>query len=125
MTRKQQIPLTDEEILAAKQLETYAIDVNYALSWVTTMQQLVDEGLDDVDFTAKRMDKLRVWTKGRKLAQSRLRHRYDLTGRRKRHLVDRDARAIRETAHAQIDAYKAKLAAQRQALEERSARPLG
>jgi hypothetical protein len=118
------IPLTDEEVLAAKQLETYAIDVNYALSWVTTMEQLVAEGLDDIDFTAKRMDKLRVWTKGRKLAQARLRHRYDLTGRRKRHLVDRDARAIRETAHAQIAAYRAKLEEQRRRLEERSEQPL-
>lgn len=125
MTRKIHIPLTDEEVLAAKQLETYAIDVNYALSWVSTMEQLVAEGLDDVDFTAKRMEKLRVWTKGRKLAQARLRHRYDLTGRRKRHLVERDARAVRETAHAQIDVYRAKLAEQRRALEERNDRPRG
>lgn len=122
MTRKIQIPLTDEEVLAAKQLETYAIDVNYALSWVTTMEQLVAEGLDDVDFTAKRMDKLRLWTRSRKLAQSRLRHQFDLTGRRKRHLVDRDARAVRENAHDQIDAWRAKLAAHRQELKDRRGR---
>lgn len=74
----------------AKQAEMLAVDEDYAEQWLATMRELVARELDDLDFTAARMEALKEWERARKLAQARLRYRYDPKRRPKR-LIDATA----------------------------------
>ncbi|GAA2947660.1 hypothetical protein GCM10010458_36600 [Microbacterium luteolum] len=84
----------------AKQLQMLEADVEHAVRWVETMQALVDEGLPDEEFTARRMMALKDWEKSRHRDQKTLHYRYDPLKRPKR-LIERDiAKAEAETKKA-------------------------
>lgn len=81
----------------AKQLQMLEADMAHALCWVEIMQQLVDEGLPDEEFTLRRLTALKDWEKSRHREQKALHYRYDPLKRR-RDLIERDVdKAIART----------------------------
>jgi len=68
------------------------IDDEHAAAWHETMTTLIAAGLDYETFTERRMEALKTWTRGRKLAQTNLRYKYNLR-RRPLRLVRNDVKA--------------------------------
>ncbi|MFB2596593.1 hypothetical protein ACEXQE_02260 [Herbiconiux sp. P17] len=95
----------DEERVWAKQADMVSIDVRFAIRWVTTMQGLVDQELDDKEFTKRRMEELALWTKDRKREGHNIHYRYD-PRRRNPRLVDREVRRMNEKIAGHVAAFK-------------------
>ena len=82
---------TADERSRAFQLDMLQVDIDYAVTWVNTMAALVEQRLEREPFTAQRMTALAEWERSRKLAQVRLRSRYD-PKRRRADLIDATTR---------------------------------
>lgn len=108
--------IDDDERTRAKQQAMLDVDESYAKRWVTTMRELVDEGLADQEFTERRMSALKLWEKGRKREQRHLHYAYD-PRRRNPKLIERDIEKLRE----KLDAGMARIAARKAAREAEAA----
>lgn len=106
----------------AKQLEMLETDVLFAMSWIDEMTRLVDEELPDAQFIERHLDALAAWTRARKLAQSKIRYRFN-PARRPRHLIERDTNRAIERTRAQLETLRARLADASADARERVATP--
>lgn len=96
-------PTTPQERTEALQLDMLQVDVDYAAQWIDTMTALVGQHLDHEPFTAQRMVALHEWERKRKLAQAKLRYRYD-TNKRPEKLIDTSTREGRQEAREDLKA---------------------
>lgn len=94
----------------AKQYETLLTDIEYAIEWVDSMRALVDEELEDREFTIKKMELLRDWERRRKLAQKRIRSYYD-PFRRKKRLLTKHVDDMLEKYHHRLQILQAEFEA--------------
>jgi hypothetical protein len=101
--------IDDAERTQAKQHAMLEIDEAYAARWVKTMRELVAEGLEDEEFTMRRMGSLKLWEKGRKREQRHLHYSYD-PRRRNPKLVQADMDKEREKIHARAAELEARIA---------------
>lgn len=79
----------------AIQYETLVTDLQENRAWEAAMRALVAEQLEYEEFTARRLGAIRARLRARKLAQSRLRHKYGFKKRNAR-LVRADVKAAFE-----------------------------
>lgn len=106
----------------AKQLEMLETDVLFAMSWIDEMTRLVDAELPDAQFIERHLDALAAWTRARKLAQSKIRYRFN-PARRARHLIERDTNRALERTRAQLEALRARLTDASTSARERATTP--
>ncbi|HEY4269072.1 MAG TPA: hypothetical protein VGM94_12860 [Galbitalea sp.] len=82
-------PLNDRDRIRAKQLAMLDADIREDAEWETTMRQLVDANLGDLEFTEQRMAALKVRLKRRKREQAAIHYAYD-PRRRRADLIERE-----------------------------------
>jgi hypothetical protein len=93
------------EASRAKRAEMFLIDAEMTTRWMDAMQKLLEQDLDDAQFTIERMLRLKLWEKERKRRQHNLHYKYD-PSRRRPALVQRDSkRTLQDLAkrRAQIE----------------------